>query len=112
MNDVKTNLKSLGDKADDIRKRAADTLESAAESVRTAGNQGADTIHEFAGEAGKKLDSTAKYVRKACVKRAFGAEKTFGGFLSSIRRNPLRSLALATAVGVVAGFSCRRQTGT
>jgi ElaB/YqjD/DUF883 family membrane-anchored ribosome-binding protein len=90
MNDVKTNLKSLGDKADDIRKHAADTLESAAESVRAAGNN----------------------VRKTCVNSALGKQRMLGGFRGSVRRNPLRSLALATAVGVLAGFSCRRQTGT
>jgi ElaB/YqjD/DUF883 family membrane-anchored ribosome-binding protein len=90
MNRVMSNIKSLEDKADDVRKRAAESLESAASSVRDLGN-----------DAGKKLHSTAAFVRPGAT-----CEK-FGGLRSSIRRNPMRSLALATAVGVLAGFTCR-----
>jgi ElaB/YqjD/DUF883 family membrane-anchored ribosome-binding protein len=99
---AKSQIRSFGDKAEEIRKRAADSLESAADSVREAGSQGADTIHDFADQAGKKLDSTASYVRKTCVEA-----KLFGSLRGSVRRNPLQSLALAGAVGLVAGFCLR-----
>ncbi len=90
MNSVMSNLKSLEDKADDVRKRAAESLDSAADSVRAA-----------AADAGKKLHSTAAFVRPCA-----GRERLVG-LRNSIRRNPMKSLALATAVGVVAGFTCR-----
>jgi ElaB/YqjD/DUF883 family membrane-anchored ribosome-binding protein len=107
MSTVQSNIKSFQDKADDVRKRTADTLESAADSIRAAGNESADTIHDIANGAGKKLDSTAGFVRTACVKAPFGSGKILGSVRHSVRRNPVGSLAIAAAVGVVAGFSCR-----
>lgn len=95
-----TNLQSIEDRADDLRNRTAERLESAAETVRTAGHQSAETISDLADNAGKKLDSTAAFVRTP-------RKKLLLGFRTSVRRNPMTSLALATAVGVVAGFSCR-----
>ncbi len=94
--ELKSNAKALADKADDIRKRTAGSLESAADSVRTAGSQ-----------AGKKLDTTATFVRNARIRNAFGAERMFSRFRNRVRRNPFQSLAIAIAVGAVAGFSCR-----
>jgi ElaB/YqjD/DUF883 family membrane-anchored ribosome-binding protein len=88
-----SNIKSLEDKADDVRKRAAESLESAADSVRAAAN-----------DAGKKLHSTAAFVRPGARR-----EKLLG-LRNSIRRNPMKSLAVATAVGIVAGFTCRAST--
>jgi ElaB/YqjD/DUF883 family membrane-anchored ribosome-binding protein len=90
MNSVMSNIKSLEDKADDVRKRAADSLESAAQSVRAAAN-----------DAGKKLNSTAAFVRPGARR------ETLLGLRNSVRRNPMRSLAVATALGLVAGFTCR-----
>ncbi len=95
-----TNLQSIEDRAEDLRKRAADRLESAADTVRTAGHQSADAISGLADDAGKKLDSTAAFVRTP-------KEKMLTVFRSSVRRNPMTSLAVATAIGLVAGFSCR-----
>ena len=84
-----TNLQSIEDKAEDLRKRTAEKLESAA-----------DTINNIAHDASAKLDSTAAFIRTP-------KQKILMGFRSSVRRNPVTSLALATAIGVVAGFSCR-----
>ena len=97
-----TNLQSIEDKAEDLRKRTASKLESAADTVRTAAHQSADTITGIADDAGKKLDSTAAFIRKTCFQ-----ETMLGGFRKSVRRNPMTSLAVATAVGLVAGFTCR-----
>ncbi len=98
MKSVISNIQSLEDKADRIRERAAESLESAAQSVRA----GADAIGDLADDAGRKLNSTAAFVRPCA-----DGEKLLG-LRNSIRRNPMKSLALATAVGLVAGFTCRR----
>jgi len=90
MNSVMSNINAFEDKADDVRKRAAESLESAADSVRAA-----------AADAGKKLHSTAAFVRPGAKR------ERLVGLRNSVRRNPMRSLALATAVGIVAGFTCR-----
>ncbi len=97
MNSVISNMKSLEDKADFLRKRAAESLETAADSVRA----GAGALSDLANDAGKKLHSTAAFVRPGSK-----AEK-FLGLRNSIRRNPMRSLAMATALGLLAGFTFR-----
>ena len=104
MSTVQSNIKSIQDKADDVRKRTADTLESAADSIRAAGNESADTIHDIANGAGNKLDSTATYVRTACV---FDKGKILGSVRNAVRRNPMGSIAVAAAFGIVAGLTCR-----
>ena len=87
------------DITDTVRGRAAESLESAADSVRSAGDRSAAAINDMANDAGDKLDSTATSIRTFDmvddVKRA-------------VRHRPFESLAFATAVGLVAGFSLRR----
>ena len=98
------------DMTDTVRGRAADSLESAAHSVRSAGDQAADSvrsagrqsaaaINDLANDAGEKLDSTATTVRTfdmvSEMKRA-------------VRHRPLEYLAVATAVGLIVGLSLRR----
>jgi ElaB/YqjD/DUF883 family membrane-anchored ribosome-binding protein len=102
MNTVASNLKAIGEKAEEIRDRAAHSLESAADTIRDAGNHSADAISGFTGEAGRKLDSTAAMVRKPCLR-----SRTAGGVRGAVRRNPMGSLAVAAAIGLVAGYSCR-----
>jgi len=104
MSTVQSNLKSFQDKADEVRKRTADSLESAADSIRTAGNESAETIHDLAKGAGKKLDSTAAFVRTSGV---FDRGKFLGSVRTTVRRNPMGSLAVAAAFGIVAGLTCR-----
>ena len=79
MTSLRSNLKSIGTKTDEVRTRTAESLESAAES----------------------LDSTATRIRPG------SGSRVLGGVRSSVRRNPMGSLALATAFGLVAGFTCR-----
>ncbi|HEU5022165.1 MAG TPA: hypothetical protein VFT60_09735 [Bryobacteraceae bacterium] len=102
MNTVASNLKAISEKAEEIRDRAAHSLESAADSIRSAGSQSADAITGITGGAGRKLDSTAAMVRNPCLR-----SRAMTGFRGAIRRNPVRSLALAVSVGLVAGFCCR-----
>lgn len=84
---------------DSVRRRTVESLESAADSVRAAGDRGAGAISDLANGTGEKLDSTATYVRTFDV---------FHGMKCAVRRNPVACLALATAVGLIAGFSLRR----
>jgi ElaB/YqjD/DUF883 family membrane-anchored ribosome-binding protein len=98
MNSVTSNIQSLADKADVVRERAAESLESAAQSVRA----GAGAISDLANDAGRKLNATAAFVRPC------GDGEKLNGLRNSIRRNPMSSLVIATAVGVVAGFACRK----
>jgi ElaB/YqjD/DUF883 family membrane-anchored ribosome-binding protein len=99
------NTKSFEDKADGIRERTAESLESAADSVRAAGDNSADAISGLANHAGKKLDSTATYVR------AFAGGHLLSDLRDNVRRNPVGSLTVATAVGLLAGFACRGSRG-
>jgi len=103
MNTVASNLKAISERAEEIRDRAAHSLESAADTIRSAGNHSADAITGLTGEAGRKLDSTAAIVRTPSCLRA----RAMNGVRGAIRRNPMRCLAVAAAIGLVAGFSCR-----
>ena len=89
-----------------VRGQASESLESAADSARSAVDQGATAIGDLAHEAGKKLDSTAAYVR------AYDGEDLVAGLRRAVRRRPVGSLALATAVGLIAGFAYRRTVST
>jgi ElaB/YqjD/DUF883 family membrane-anchored ribosome-binding protein len=93
------NARSFEDQTAGVRERTAESLESAADSIRAAGDEGASTISDLANEAGEKLDSTASYVR------TFAQGDVLAGVRHTVRSNPMGSLALAAAVGLVAGFS-------
>jgi ElaB/YqjD/DUF883 family membrane-anchored ribosome-binding protein len=102
MNTVASNLKAISEKAEEIRDHAAHSLENAADTIRSAGSQSADAITGLTGGAGRKLDSTAAMVRNPCLR-----SRAMMGFRGAIRRNPMLSLGVAAAIGVVAGVSCR-----
>jgi len=102
MNTVTSNLKGISEKAEEIRDRAAHSLENAADTIRNAGTQSADAITGITGGAGRKLDSTAAMVRNPCLR-----SRAMTGFRSAIRRNPMLSLGVAAAIGLAAGISCR-----
>ncbi|HEY4084515.1 MAG TPA: hypothetical protein VGM43_01195 [Bryobacteraceae bacterium] len=102
MNTVASNLKAISEKAEEIRDRAAHSLENAADTIRSAGSQSADAITGLTGGAGRKLDSTAAMVRNPCLRT-----RAITGFRGAIRRNPMLSLGVAAAIGLAAGLSCR-----
>jgi ElaB/YqjD/DUF883 family membrane-anchored ribosome-binding protein len=93
--------KTLEEKAGEMGTRVAESLESAADSVRAVANDTTAKINDLANQTGKKLDSTA------CRVRTIANVKMLGGLRSKVNQNPLRSLMVATAIGVVAGFSWR-----
>jgi len=98
MNNQHGVLEGVEEKMDEVRRSAADSLESAADSVRTAGGQGAGVIRNLANGAGERLDATAAYVR------AFEGGEPFTRLRLAVRRHPVGILALATAAGLAAGF--------
>ena len=84
---------------DNIRRHAVDSLESAADSVRAAGDKSAGAISDLANGTGRKLDSTASCIRTFDM---------LHGMRSVVRRKPVECLALATGIGLIAGFYFRR----
>ncbi len=90
------------EQTDCVREQTAESLESAADSVRSAGKHGAAALSDLANGAGGKLDTTAAYVR------AFEGEDLVTELRHTIRRHPIASLALGAAIGLIAGFVCRR----
>ncbi len=84
-----------------IRERAAENLESVADSIRAVGDDGADRIQHLAKGAGGKLDRTAKSVRD------FAGGDVFGSLKASVRRKPLECVAVAGAIGLIAGLLYR-----
>ena len=94
-------LKTKGFGEKNFGEKTSDSLESAADSVRAVGTEGADAITGLANDAAKKLDTTATYVRE------ISQTDMLAGLRSQVRKTPVRSLAVAAAVGLVAGFSYR-----
>jgi hypothetical protein len=101
MNNILSKKDALEDNAEGLRTKVADKLESAAQSVRAAAEEGASALNDLADQAGRKLDSGAAHVRN------LGGGKTIGGFRDKVRASPVRSVAVATAIGLVAGISWR-----
>jgi len=99
MTNIEAKKKELEEKARDARTAVADSLESAADTVRSAADDSVHAISDLANQAGKKLDCTAKRVR------SWPRGNPFGGLRRKVNRNPLQSLALAAAIGLVAGVS-------
>ena len=85
-----------------VREQAAASLNCAAKSVRSAGNQGAEALSDLTDGAGEKLDSGADLIR------TFDGDDLIANLRRAIKRNPVGSLALGTVIGLIAGFACRR----
>jgi len=83
---------------DSKKQDLADTLESAADTLRSKAGESAHALNDLAKQAGKKLDSTASCVR---------SWNLFGGLRNKVNRSPIQSLAVAAAIGLIAGVSWR-----
>jgi ElaB/YqjD/DUF883 family membrane-anchored ribosome-binding protein len=99
MTNIDSKKKEMEEKARSASAAVADSLEAAADTVRSAADDSVHKINDLANQAGKKLDSTA-----TCV-RSWGGGSLFRGLRRKVNRNPLQSLAVAAAVGLVAGVS-------
>ncbi len=97
-----TKTNPIEETTNGVRRQAAETLESAAESVRSAGNQGAEALCDLTNGAGEKLDSGANLIRN------FDGDDLIANLRRAIKRNPVGSLAVGTAIGLIAGLACRR----
>jgi len=101
MNSLFSKKADLENKAAGITTKVADTLESAAQRVRATADEGASTLNDLADQAGKKLDNGA-----TCV-RSFAHRKMRRSLRDKVRANPMRSLAAATVLALVAGITWR-----
>ena len=85
-----------------FRQHAAESFEDAAESVRSAGDQGAAALSDLTNGAGERLDAGATLIRN------FDEDDLIADLRRAIKRNPVGSLALGAAIGLIAGFALRR----
>jgi ElaB/YqjD/DUF883 family membrane-anchored ribosome-binding protein len=99
MTNIDSKKREMEEKARDARTAVAESLEAAADTVRSAADDSAHKINDLASQAGKKLDSTA-----TCV-RSWAGGNLFRGLRRKVNRNPIQSLAVAAAIGLVAGVS-------
>ena len=86
----------MEEKARGARDAVADSLEAAADTVRSAADDSVHKINDLANQAEKKLESTATCVRSWNI---------FGGLRKKVNSNPIQSLAVAAAIGLLAGVS-------
>jgi ElaB/YqjD/DUF883 family membrane-anchored ribosome-binding protein len=99
MTTIDSKKREMEEKIRGARDAVAESLETAAGTVRSAADDSAHKISDLANQAGKKLDSSAK-----CV-RSWAGPRLFGGLRRQVNRNPIQSLAVAVAIGLVAGVS-------
>jgi len=99
MTNIDSKKKEMEEKARSATAAVADSLEEAAATIRSAADDSVHKINDLASQAGKKLDSTA-----SCV-RSWDGGNLFGGLRRQVNRKPLESLAVAVAIGLVAGVS-------
>lgn len=98
MTTIDSKTREMEGKLRDTRDAVADKLEAAADTVRSAADDSVHKINDLANQAGKKLDCSAKRVRSM-------PGNLFGGLRRKVNRSPLQSLAVAAAIGLVAGVS-------
>jgi ElaB/YqjD/DUF883 family membrane-anchored ribosome-binding protein len=89
---------------DHARQETAESLHSAASSIRRGGRQGSKAIENLAESIAKPLEGAGSYVKKHDLKRAIGDSRQL------VRRYPAESLFLAAGVGLLTGFAIRRLT--
>jgi ElaB/YqjD/DUF883 family membrane-anchored ribosome-binding protein len=99
MTNIDSKKKEMEEKVRSASAAVADSLEGAADTIRSAADDSVHKINDLASQAGKKLDSTASSVR------SLDGAKLFGGLRRQVNRKPLQSLAVALAIGLVAGVS-------
>jgi ElaB/YqjD/DUF883 family membrane-anchored ribosome-binding protein len=98
MTNIDSKRQEMEEKARGARDAVADKLEAAADTVRSAADDSVHKINDLANQAGKKLDCGAKRVRSM-------PGNLFVDLRRKVNRRPLQSLAVAAAIGLVAGVS-------
>lgn len=96
---MKNTIDGLTDKIEQVRQGAADSFESAADSVRATAEHGREAIDKVAQGAAERLDATAKVVREY---------SPVGSLRNIVRENPGIAVCVGVAVGLFAGLSLRR----
>lgn len=102
---VKEEVKGLGrsgaEKLDRARHWTAAEVQTAASSVRTAGQHGSGAIDSLARDTADKLNSTAAYIR------SHDARGMFADLRRVVRRHPVGLFVVAAAIGFLAGAAIR-----
>ena len=95
--------RQAGDKIDEKRGPAADTLHSAAATIHEKAEDlpGGETVRNVAHSAAEKLDVTAGYIREHDVKAMLSDVEDI------VKRNPGPSLLIAVAIGFLIGRAFR-----
>ena len=96
--------RSAGRKLDDARDQTAESLHTAASSVRKTGRQGSGAIDNLAAGTADRLDATASYVDN------YDPRDMLNGARNFFRKRLTASLVAAVAVGFVAGVALIRAT--
>jgi ElaB/YqjD/DUF883 family membrane-anchored ribosome-binding protein len=106
--DAKQRMSELArdaaDAIDDSRPRAAESLDSAAESLKDRARHlpGGERVSEFAHSAADRIGKTADYVRNNDVRRMMSDVE------SVVAKNPGPSLLIAVAFGFLIGRAITR----
>jgi ElaB/YqjD/DUF883 family membrane-anchored ribosome-binding protein len=108
ISEMRDNVEDLGRAAgkmlDDARNETASAFHTAASSVRTTARNSSEKIDELATSAAGKLDATASYIQDHDMKSVIASVRHF------LRWHPVRSLRLASGIGLFAGFAVRQVT--
>ena len=90
----------MAEQVDDFGRETAESLHTAASSIR----KGSKAIEDLAKGTANKLDKAGSYVEEHDVKRAIGESRKL------VRQYPVESLVLAAGLGFLTGFAIRRLT--
>jgi hypothetical protein len=93
--DIRRSATNMMDQA---RTDTAETLHSAASTVRAAGNQGSAAIEDFAEGTGQRLDATSAYIGKN------DASDMAHDLRRIVRRHPGAFLLLTASVAACIGY--------
>jgi ElaB/YqjD/DUF883 family membrane-anchored ribosome-binding protein len=96
--------RSAGQRFNEARSETGGALHTAASSIRSAARQGCEMIDGAATNAADKLDATGSYIEDHDLRGLFA------GCRQIIRRHPMGSTMVATAIGFFAGSAVRRIT--
>lgn len=92
-------VETVAEKIDHFREGAAESLDSAAATVRSTAARGISAIDHLSEGAASRLDSTAGFIRDF---------SPVGSLRAALRRSPGLALGIGLGAGLLVGFSLRR----
>jgi hypothetical protein len=92
-------VEKVAETIDHLREGAAESLDSAAATVRSTAARGISAIDNLSEGTATRLDSTAEFIREFSV---------VGSLRSLIRRSPGLALGIGVGAGLLVGLALRR----